>query len=96
MDDINIIGAPRRGLRWLFPTRTALFRTIQLQRAVRSHEAESTTFVDDETVGRAAIHTREDLVLLIRWQEEHHHQLVNISRGVWIMGFLILMALGSR
>jgi hypothetical protein len=33
--------------------------------------------------------------LIVKWQEEHHRQLVNISRGVWIMGFLILMALDA-
>jgi hypothetical protein len=62
---------------------------------VRFGEAESTTFVDREAVGQAAIHTRQDLVLIVKWQEEHHRQLVNISRGVWIMGFLILMALDA-
>ncbi len=96
MDGLDLIGAPRRGLRWLFPTRTARAKAQQLQTAVMFSEAESTTFVDEETVGQAAIHTRQDLVLICRWQEEHHRQLVTISRGVWIMGFLILMALGSR
>ncbi len=96
MDRLGLIGAPPRGLRWLFPTRTARAKASQLQTDVMFVEAESTTFVDSETVGQATIHTRQDLVLLCRWQEEHHRQLVNISRGVWIIGFLILMALDSR
>lgn len=97
MDDLrDLYRAPLWGLRWLFPTQTARARAGRLQDLVRFGETESTTFVDREAVGQAAIHTRQDLVLIVQWQEEHHRQLVNISRGVWIMGLLILMALGSR
>ena len=95
MDDLDVAGAPWRGLRWLFPTRTAEARAKRLQDMVGAGEMASTTYVDEEVVGQATIHTRQDLVLLVQWQREQHRQLVNISRGVWIVGFLILMALDA-
>lgn len=95
MDDLDVAGAPWRGLRWLFPTRTATARARRLQDRVGASEVGSSTYVDDKAVGQATIHTRQDLVLMVQWQSEHHRQLVNISRGVWIMGFLILLALDA-
>ena len=38
----------------------------------------------------------EGTILLAQWQAENHRQLVNISRGVWVVGLLILLAVGSR
>jgi hypothetical protein len=87
---------PPWGLRWLFPTKTARSTASQILGLVRDRETDSTTPSDPETVGQAVIHTRQDLVLLVYWQEQQHRQLVTISRGVWIMGLLILMALAER
>jgi hypothetical protein len=93
--DRMIYRAPRRGFGWLYPTTLARAKAAQLQSLVQGDEIESTSHVDDRTVGIAAIHGRQNIVLLVAWAEAHHRQLVTISRGVWIIGVLILLALNS-
>jgi hypothetical protein len=89
-----IYRAPRRGFAWLYPTTMARATAHQLQSEVRQAEYDQPPVADWE-VDRATVHGRQDIVLLVAWAEAHHRQLVTISRGVWIMGFLILVALSS-
>jgi hypothetical protein len=81
------------------PTRAARERSGELQASVIRAELDSRTAVDDDAVGQATIHGRQDLVLLVGMQTELHKQLVKISRGVWLLvliGLAILSALSNR
>jgi hypothetical protein len=78
-----------------YPTQRAGEKAATLQALVQDHELGSTTPINEHSLGIATIHARQDIVLLVAWQEAHHRQLVNISRGVWFFGVMILIAIGS-
>lgn len=90
--DQMLYGAPT--LPWLWPTAMARARAAKLQDRVRTSEERQGFDFAPETVRQAAVHTRQDLVLLVGLEQAIHSQLVNISRGVWVLaaiaGFLLL------
>ena len=47
------------------------------------------------TLGTEADPHASLLAANLLWQMEHHRQLVKISRGVWIVGLLLLATLSS-
>lgn len=77
----------------IFPTRKANQKAGALQRSVRFTEMENraSTSYDNSDAILAAIHTREDLVLVYAVLTACHEQLVKISRGVWFMALLMVM-----
>ncbi len=78
----------------LFPTRKANLKAGAFQRRVREGEAENQavgTFWNSEDAIVAAVHTRQDLVLIYSMLNSCHEQLVKISRGVWFVALCVVM-----
>lgn len=75
----------------VFPTRKATEFAQDLQSRVIGSEYKSETEPNEDQARIAAIHSRQDLVLIYAMQKAHHEQLVKISRGVWLAVFLLLV-----
>ena len=79
----------------MFPSKAAIKRAGRLQAAVRNEERESLAIARPEDVALATVNGREDLVMIYSLLASTHGQLVTISRGVWFLGFAIMMAVFS-
>lgn len=87
--------APWFGFGWLWPTKVASAVAWQLQDRVIYGHPESVIPREAAEVETAIIHTRGDIVLLVSMQTSIHRQLVNISRGVWVLGLVAIGYLGD-
>ena len=71
-------------------------RAVHLQQMTRASESQSDTEYDDTTVGRAAMHTREDIVLLVSYLSSVNEQLVWVRCALFVIAALLLLSLFLR
>lgn len=86
-DDI-IVGRPIVPFFW--PTQSAIWRSNQAGVRSALKDIESTTDADERRVAVSIVHSREDGAALLIMQTHLHKQLVNISRGVWLLALLAI------
>ena len=70
------------------PTLAATKMATELQKGCFDEGVISSTKADGRAVAVATVHTRQDVVLLYAMATAQHAQLVNISRGVWVLALL--------
>jgi hypothetical protein len=80
----------------IFPTTQAAKRVGHFKDLVIASELDSRMMPDPDDSRIAAIHTRQDIVLLVGWERELHSQLVTISRGVWLIAAVIVYIVVTR
>lgn len=76
---------------WLFPTKAAAARAWRIADIGASGEAKRAGELDvisDAQARAAIVNGRQDIAALFVLQLACHKQLVNISRGVWVVVFL--------
>ena len=54
------------------------------------HMQDETYKVDQGLAGVAMLHTRQDVAAIFSMQASIHRELVNLSRGVWILVFVVV------
>lgn len=76
-----------------FPTKLATERAAHLQGMGMNEAYTTSTQGTPHEVAVATIHGRQDLVLIYSLLVSSHSQQVNISRGVWALVVIALLAL---
>lgn len=77
------------------PNKKAAQFAFELQQASLAGERNEDFEADPNDARWAVIHTRQDAILHLAWLTSIHRQLVNINRSIWIIGILLLFAVGG-
>lgn len=74
-----------------FPTIRAIEEAALVQTRTMDDEDDRGRLYNSEEVARATVHARSDIILLVGLLKAQHSQLVNISRGIWLIAALLLL-----